>query len=525
MKNPHTSAQALLQIALDLSASLPFEQLYQRLINAVSRVFPCDAAALMMLQDDYLLPVALHGLAPELIGRRFMPSEHPRLDSILRSRTPVRFAANAELPDPFDGQLAVDPQREIDVHACMGCSLYVEDTLVGVLTLDALQAGAFDEVDDMSVLTFSALAAATLRNARMVSDLRKAREQQQAIACDLIDEARQRGGELVGASAAMEQLRRDVQLVAGSDLFVLISGETGTGKELVARTLHAQSSRAQQPLVYVNCAALPIAMAESELFGHVKGAFTGAIADRKGKFELADHGTLFLDEVGELPLELQSTLLRAIQQGEIQRVGADLHLQVDVRIIAATNRDLADEVAKGRFRRDLYHRLQVFPVEVVPLREHLEDLPMLVGYFLTQARQKLAISQLSLHPAALQVLQQYDWPGNVRELEHLLMRAALKARRGGDSRVRIDVEHLDVSRSPSLHIESAVSDLASLPSLVPLSELGLRARVDDFQRALIQQTFTAEQQNWARTAAALKMDRGNLYRLAQRLGVIESEKG
>lgn len=527
MKSSNTSAQALLQIALDLSASLPSEELYQRLIESVSRVFPCDAAALMQLQGEYLVPVALHGLAPELIGQRFITNQHPRLQQILRSQSPVRFASDTKLPDPFDGQLAADPEREIDVHACMGCSLYVEDTLVGLLTLDALDAGAFDEVNDMSVKTFSALAAATLRNVRIVTELNQAREQQQAIAEELVDEARQREGKLIGDSPQMKQLRQDVHMVAESDLFVLIYGETGTGKELVARTLHANSPRARKPLVYVNCAALPVSMAESELFGHVKGAFTGAIADRKGKFELANGGTLFLDEVGELPLELQATLLRAIQQGEIQRVGADRHLQVDVRIIAATNRDLAQEVTKGRFRSDLYHRLRVYPLDVPPLREHASDLPMLVGYFLNHAQQKLGIAQISLHPDALTVLRGYEWPGNVRELEHLLMRAALKARQGRSSRVRVDIVHLGIETESTL-LPSAGTQEAYEPTdqvdtqwRATLLSTGLRETIDAFQSELIEQTFEAQQQNWARTAEVLQMDRGNLYRLAQRLGLIQ----
>ena len=528
MKTFNSNSQAMLQIALDLSASLPFETLYQRLIDTVSQVFPCDAAALLQLQGNHLIPVALHGLAPELIGQRFTICEHPRLARILQSRQPVRFATDAKLPDPFDGQLNADSNRELDVHACMGCSLYVEDTLIGVLTLDALKPGAFDDIDDISVKTFSAMAAATLRNVKLVSELRQAREQQQAINEHLVDVARQRVGELIGNSPQMKQLRQDIDLVAVSELFVLIYGETGTGKELVARTLHANSKRNKKPLVYVNCAALPLSVAESELFGHVKGAFTGASSDRKGKFELANEGTLFLDEIGELPLELQATLLRAIQQGEIQRVGADRHIQVDVRIIAATNRNLEQEVAAGRFRSDLYHRLCVYPIKVPPLRDHKSDLPILTGYFLNLAQHKLGIRQLSLHPTALEILQSYDWPGNVRELEHLLMRAALKARYGSADRVRIDVDHLGIEDNAqpatitSEPMQAEAPEISGTDWYSLAQSTGLRETLNEFQRNLIRQTFEAQQQNWSRTAAALKTDRGNLYRLAQRLGIIPS---
>ncbi|GAA5217109.1 nitric oxide reductase transcriptional regulator NorR [Corallincola platygyrae] len=512
--------KAILEIALDLSVSMPAKALYQRLIQSVARVFPCDAAALLVYNGNELVPAALHGLAPELLGQRFKPEHHPRLQVIMASRLPIRFPDDSQLPDPFDGRLALDTERELDVHACLGCSLYAEDNLVGVLTLDALEVGVFEEISDEQIATFSALAGAALRNVALVEQLRQAQAQQQAIAQELVQEARRREGEIIGNSAVIEKLREEIRMVAGSDLSVLITGDTGTGKELVARTLHMESRRVSAPLVHVNCAALPESVAESELFGHVKGAFTGADGDRMGKFELADGGTLFLDEVGELPLGLQAKLLRALQQGEIQRVGADRNLQVNVRVIAATNRDLADEVARGRFRSDLYHRLRVFPLVVPPLREHKEDLPVLAGYFLEQAQHKLGMELVALHPSALQAIMQYDWPGNVRELEHLLLRASLKARQPGLGKVRIDVDHLDLGDGATAPLENRSSQKADTPaasSAVP--EAGLTKAVEAFKRQLIQQALDEHQHNWSQTAKALKMDRGNFYRLAQRLGL------
>ena len=507
--------QAWLQIAIGLSTSMPGELQYQRLVEAICEVLPCDAVSLLKLQEGALIPVALHGLAPELLGQRLRPEEHPRLQRILASREPIRFPDDSQLPDPFDGWLAIDTERSADVHACMGCALYVDQQLVGALTLDALQPGAFDAVDAMTIAAFAALAAATLRNVALIRALERSSEQQRALAQELVQEAQRREGELVGRSPELQKLREEIRLVAATDLAVLITGETGTGKELVARTLHSQSRRADQVLVYVNCAALPESIAESELFGHCKGAFTGAIGDRAGKFELADGGTLFLDEIGELPLGLQAKLLRALQQGEVQRVGSDRLLHVNVRLIAATNRDLAEEVAAGRFRADLYHRLKVYPIAVPALRAHPGDIDLLCGYFLDQARGKLGLQQIGLHPQALQLLQAYDWPGNVRELEHLLMRASLKAAREQPQRPLIRAEHLELRAHPPL-----ATTPATQPTQVMLDPaLGLRETVERLERQLIEQALRQHEGNWSAAARELRLDRANLNRLAKRLGV------
>lgn len=514
MLDQHAIDRALWQIAVDLSHSMPGEVQFQRLIAAIASVLPCDAVVLFHLRDGVLVPVASHGLAPELMGRRFVPAANPRLEHILASGDPVRFAIDCDLPDPFDGLLAVDLHRDQLVHACMGCSLYVDGELVGALTLDALDAEAFNDLTDSTVAAFAALAAATLRNVALIRALEQASERQRAIARDLMNEALRREGDLIGTSSAMRTLRQEIALVAATDLAVLISGETGTGKELVARTIHAQSARSEQALVQINCAALPESVAESELFGHRKGAFTGAIADRAGKFELAHGGTLFLDEIGELPLALQAKLLRALQQGEIQRVGADEIIRVNVRIIAATNRDLKKEVEAGRFRADLFHRLHVYPIAVPPLREHREDLAVLAGYFLDAARQKLGLFRIDLHPQALAMLAAYDWPGNVRELEHLLLRASLKAARRDGERVLVAADDLGL---PMPKVSEADTGHEPVPPVLPGG--ALREAVEDFQRQLISHVLAQHDGNWTRAAQQLALDRANLQRLARRLGI------
>lgn len=233
--------------------------------------------------------------------------------------------------------------------------------------------------------------------------------------------------EIIGASDVMNNLLRDVQRVAVTDASVLILGETGTGKELIARAIHNASQRRDKPLVKVNCAALPATLIESELFGHERGSFTGATAKRAGRFQLADKGTIFLDEVGELPLELQAKLLRVLQEGEFEPVGSCKTIKVDVRVIAATNRDLEKQVAEGRFREDLYYRLSVFPLVVPPLRKRKEDIVPLANAFLARSLQKLGRPMEPLQPDAIARLTAYDWPGNVRELQNVIERAVIVA--------------------------------------------------------------------------------------------------
>ncbi len=232
--------------------------------------------------------------------------------------------------------------------------------------------------------------------------------------------------EIIGDSPVMQKVFRLVSQVAPSDSSVLILGETGTGKELIARAIHNGSPRMNKPMVKVNCAALPVNLIESELFGHERGSFTGAIDRRIGRFELAHGGTLFLDEIGEMPVELQVKLLRGIQEREIERVGGRTTIKIDVRIIAATNRDLEKGIEQGSFRTDLYYRLNIFPISIPPLRDHPEDIPLLISHFIQRFVKKAGRTIDPLNSSALQELMRYKWPGNIRELEHLIERSALQ---------------------------------------------------------------------------------------------------
>lgn len=273
-------------------------------------------------------------------------------------------------------------------------------------------------------------AAAAIVNARAFAEIDRLKRHLEIENAYLREEVDAEGafGEIVGSSPALRHTTRQIEIVADTDANVLITGESGTGKELVAREIHRRSARHDGSLIKVNCAAIPRDLYESEFFGHVEGAFSGAVRDRAGRFEAADGGTLFLDEVGEIPLELQSKLLRVLQEGTFERVGEAVTHTVDVRIVAATNRDLRQEVDAGRFREDLYYRLNVFPIEVAPLRHRKEDIAELAQRFMEASYQQMNRPALRLTKATVEGLCRYDWPGNVRELQNVIERAVITSR-------------------------------------------------------------------------------------------------
>jgi transcriptional regulator with GAF, ATPase, and Fis domain len=276
--------------------------------------------------------------------------------------------------------------------------------------------------------TFADHAALAITNARAFEEIAELKRRLELENDYLRAEAAAPFHDILGNSPALREVLRQIETVAPTDAGVLVLGESGVGKELVAHAVHARSARKGHPLVRVNCGAIPGELFESEFFGHVRGSFTGAIKDRIGRFELADGGTLFLDEVGEIPLEHQVKLLRVLQEGTFERIGEAKTRRTDVRVIAATNRDLQKEVERGRFRADLYYRLGVFPIEVPPLRERREDLPALAQHFVTQSARRLNVRVPRLTPAALDALAAYPWPGNVRELQHVVERAVILGR-------------------------------------------------------------------------------------------------
>ncbi len=500
----------------DLTVELANAVRLQRLVHTLREHFNCGAVGLLRLDGDSLRPLAAVGLVHEALGRRFVIAQHPRLAAIMAAREPTWFEPDSRLPDPYDGLLDAHVGEPLPVHDCMGVSLYVEGQLWGALTLDALHANTFDSNARRDLQRYSLMVEAAIRVTRLEQEnrgLRLSRSPVQNTPLALED------GEILGQSQAIRQLLGELEVVADSELPVLLLGETGVGKELFARRLHSLSRRRNKPLIQVNCAALPESLAESELFGHVKGAFSGATTDRPGRFDAANGGTLLLDEVGELPLSVQAKLLRTLQNGEIQRLGADKPLHVDVRIIAATNRHLPDSIRDGHFRADLYHRLSVYPVPIPPLRERGNDLLMLAGHFLELNRARLGMRSMRLSPAAERALLAYPWPGNVRELEHVISRAALKLLSRGASRTEIltlEPELFDLDNS--IRQGATAEPMAALEQ-EPAMVCSMREAVDACQRRSIAQALQACDDNWASAARLLDLDPSNLHKLARRLGL------
>ena len=512
-----------LLLLADLVADLPAAVRLQRLVGSLRAHFACGAVALLKLEEEHLRPIAVDGLSSDALGRRFAVKDHPRLAAILQRKGVTCFHHDSTLPDPYDGLIEEHAGEPMPVHDCMGLPLDVEGGRWGVVTLDALEVGTFDAQAQRDLGALACVIEAAVRITRLEAEVRALRLSRGPT--PLGTHSPREESDIVGQSEAITHLLHELQVVADSELPVLLLGETGVGKELFAHRLHQLSRRAAKPLVHVNCAALPESLAESELFGHVRGAFSGAVSDRPGRFEAAEGGTLFLDEVGELPLSVQAKLLRTLQNGEIQRLGADRPKRVNVRVIAATNRSLRDHVRDGSFRADLYHRLSVYPIPIPPLRDRGNDVLLLAGRFLELNRARLGLRSLRLSAPAQDALHRYPWPGNVRELEHAISRAALKAVSRGASRkdiVTLEVDMLDLDALDTALPAAALSTgtTAAAAAVTPASAAAsMREVVDASQRGAIRQALAQHQDNWAAAARQLDMDASNLHKLARRLGV------
>lgn len=343
----------------------------------------------------------------------------------------------------------------------------------------------------------------TLRNAIGHLDLREENER--------LRQKVERHGEIVGASGAVRGLVDQIARIAATPARVLITGENGTGKELVARALHAQSPRAKKPFIEVNCAAIPSELIESELFGHMKGSFTGAVQDRAGKFEQADGGTLFLDEIGDMSLAAQAKVLRVLQEGEVTRIGGSKVHKVEVRVVAATNKKLEDEIAAGRFREDLYYRLNVVPITVPPLRERREDIPMLVQHFLERLATESGLPPREVDAAAMERLKSLDWPGNIRELRNTVERLLILCT--GPRIVRADVDRL-----VGIRAGDGGSAIGSLEDYTTYEEFK-----DASERAFLLVKLRQFDWNVAETARSLDMPRSNLYKKIERHGLAREQ--
>ncbi|MCA9665451.1 MAG: sigma 54-interacting transcriptional regulator [Myxococcales bacterium] len=434
-------------------------------LASLRRIIHYDLAAIYELSDDQrtLQLRAAHGpLADERIaGHRLELARFATIRRALETRRPIPLEAHhhrSDEGDPYDGVLDLPAG-----HSCMVVPLFAGRRDIGLITLDRTTCATYEpEVVELASV-YGQIVSLALLFAEQAELLDRYRRQVSEHNRLLVAE---RGGELAGRrieqsrSPAMRELSRLARQVAASDMPVLLSGETGSGKEVLAAAIHGWSARAQRPLVTLNCAAIPESLVESELFGHVAGAFSGATRDRPGRFVTANGGTLLLDEIGDTPLSLQSKLLRVLQEGSFEPVGSDRTVRVDVRVIAATHRDLAAAVAAGRFREDLYYRLAVFPLRVPPLRERREDIAPIAQSLLDEAtRRGGGRGPWTLTAAALAALEAQPWPGNVRQLINVIERATILQPRG-----EIDVAHLALEGGGPRALLSAGVE-ASAPAL------------------------------------------------------------
>jgi len=423
--------QVLLEITNTLVSELDIRDLFTSITACVRRAVPHEysSLALRVPGTDQLRLHALVFDGPVGIvaeGATAALSETPAGEAV-QTRRPVTLNAEAlaRFPAPVVQRLAAAGLKSI---CCL--PLITRLHVLGTLNVGSTRENAFSEADVDFLSQVAGQAAIAIENATSYQEIEQLKDQLAEEKLYLQDEIRtdRNFGEIIGDSPTFRNVLEQVETVAPTDASVLILGETGTGKELIARALHDLSGRRERTFVKLNCAAIPTGLLESELFGHEKGAFTGAIMQKAGRFELANKGTLFLDEIGDIPLELQPKLLRALQEHEFERLGGTRTIKVDVRLVAATNRDLAQMITERQFRTDLYYRLSVFPISVPPLRERADDIPKLVRYFTQKFARRMNKHVETISQDTMDALVRYPWPGNVRELENLIERAVILTR-------------------------------------------------------------------------------------------------
>jgi formate hydrogenlyase transcriptional activator len=419
--------RVLLEVNNAVVTCLGREELFKAIAGALRGVVPFDRAALVLDDpaDNVFRVLRVDGPVPlpPITTGNVWPREGSRTGWI------VATGNSLNSPDLREDTRFVEhaPLVQVGILSALSVPLKAKDRVIGTLNLGSREVGKYKDWQCEFLVAIADQIALAIQNMLAYEEITSLKSRLEQENLYLQEESRADGAfaEVVGESPAIQKVLANVRKVAGTDSTVLVTGETGTGKEVVVRAIHGLSRRRDKILVKVNCAALPSGVIESELFGHEKGAFTGALARRIGRFELAHGGTLFLDEVGDLPLELQAKLLRVLQEGEFERLGGSATLKVNVRMIAATNRNLKRAVTEGRFREDLFYRLNVFPIAIPPLRERSEDVPRLTRHFVMACASKLGKSIDSISERALGKLTSYNWPGNVRELQNVIERAVI----------------------------------------------------------------------------------------------------
>ena len=413
--------QLLLSINNSVVSNLDLRELFLAVSSSIRSAMGCDLAGIALLVPG---TKELQGFVIDYPGRKGFISERmplpPFMHEVFETRVPVIIPSPGhEVPDVI--------KHGEGIHESCHVALVSRDQTLGVMSIGRLEPVPFTQKDIDLLNEIGVQVAIAIQNALAYQEIEQLREQLARDNLYLENEIRSELNfeEIIGRSRALTQVLRKVETVARTDSTVVIYGETGTGKELIARALHGLSSRAKKPFVKLNCAAIPASLLESELFGHEKGAFTGAVSQRIGRFELASQGTVFLDEIGELPLELQPKLLRVLQEGEFERLGSSHTLRTNARLIAATNRDLLAMVREHKFRADLYYRVNVFPLDLPSLRDRRDDIPLLVRHFVQLYSRRMHRGINTISSESMQALTQYSWPGNIRELQNLIERAVI----------------------------------------------------------------------------------------------------
>ncbi|MCG8417793.1 MAG: sigma 54-interacting transcriptional regulator [Proteobacteria bacterium] len=454
--------------------------LLEALMDAVIEITNADKGFLILLQGELLEVAVARNLKKENIADAVSQLSDSIVEKVVKSKKPL-IISDAMKDQEFANSKSV---MKLQLSSVICAPLLDKGKVIGLIYLGNDSVVDLFQEQTMRVFTvFAAQASLIVANAMLLDQLRVDNRQLRG----RLEQAR--FGEIVGTSAPMQAVFRKVEKIAATDISVLITGETGTGKELIAREIHNRSPRAQNPFVTINCGAIPENLLESELFGHVKGAFTGAVANKRGKFQAADSGTLFLDEIGEMPLNLQVKLLRAIQEKVVIRVGDTRAEPVDIRILTATNRNLEEEIAGGRFREDLYYRLNVVNLHLPPLRERGEDTLVIARYLLSRYAKEYDRKIRGFSPNASVAIRKYNWPGNIREMENRIKKAVI------------------LSESATI----GPDDLELTPDVLPII-LSLAQAKEKFQREYINEVLALNNGNRTKTARDLGVDPRTIFR-------------
>lgn len=503
------------ELGCAFAARTDLDDLVPLVIEKCREVLDAEGAAVLLRDpetDEFYFPYLAQErseMAERLSAIRF-PADQGIAGAVAKSGRGLRLDDVTRHPAFYN---RVDETTGGTTRCMVAAPLVTRDGTIGVIqAVNRRDGGTFDDGDLAFLESLAGSIAIAIENAQLYGRMRKAEEElRDEVGALRRDIARIDGfDEIIGNGTAMREVYRLMESAASSPIAVLIEGETGTGKELVARGIHRAGPRASAPFLAVNCAALPETLLESELFGHKRGAFTGATHDRRGHFETAAGGTVFLDEIGDMPPSMQARLLRVLQEGEVIPLGDSRPRRVDVRILSATNRDLAAAVREGRFRDDLYFRLAAFPIRLPPLRDRREDLPLLIDHFLRQATARVSRSIGGVSGEAVERLTEYDWPGNVRELQNEIERAVTLGTDGEN----VGLGHL--SAKVTATDAGAVPIAAIVPSGPPVPLREARAR---FEEAYIRDVLARENGNVSRTAGVLGLSRVMLHKKLRAYGI------